>query len=313
MAAGGKASSKVRSHPLVEALTPDPSKPPRQTLKLVGLPGPAPEAGQTRLWLDPSLTSYVDVPDEAILYSKELPDDAGTVLWVAADAQLTYGSVSSHETQASFLTGAITASHLATAANVAGAAGAAQGAVVTQTLPSSVPSACTLCPTHVSPCVSVPTNCPSVDTCTPSHLPPCVLSAPPCPSTTFFCHRTIEPPCPSWTILCHRTLEPPCPSTTFICRPTNPIICRVTLTPNCPVHTGPEVCPPSIGCPSHDVICQSGVITIICPTPSAVGGCASHLCPSVSIPCQSATVCPSGICPSAACGGQVGGGGTVAQ
>ena len=100
-------------HPLVAALNPDPSKPPRRTVKLYGLPGDSPGTGETRLWLDPDLTSYVDVPAESIAYSKTLDDDAGTILWVDADATLSFGSVTSHAAQADFLTGSITSTQLA--------------------------------------------------------------------------------------------------------------------------------------------------------------------------------------------------------
>jgi hypothetical protein len=97
----------VPHHPLVEALASDPSKPPRRATKLLGFPGPASESNATRLWFDADLTTYVDVPNEAILHSKELDEDQGTVLWVDPAATLTYSRTESHEVQADFLAGPI--------------------------------------------------------------------------------------------------------------------------------------------------------------------------------------------------------------
>ena len=68
-------SKGIPHHPLVAALASDPSKPPEKATKLFGYPGPAAEKGSTRLWTDTDLTTYVDVPDEAILHSQTLPDD----------------------------------------------------------------------------------------------------------------------------------------------------------------------------------------------------------------------------------------------
>jgi len=108
-------------HPLVQALTgKDSSNLPRRSVILIGLPGETTKS-VTRLWLDPELTSYVDIPENDILYSRELPDEAGTAVWVATEAKLTYGSTRSHEVQAGFLGGGITSSHLARTRAVQGA------------------------------------------------------------------------------------------------------------------------------------------------------------------------------------------------
>lgn len=103
----------VPHHPLVEALASDPNSPPTPATKLFGFPGPAAEADATRLWLDEDLTTYVDVPDAAILHSRTLDDDQGTYLWVDPAATLTYSSAQSHQVQADFLGGSIAARNLA--------------------------------------------------------------------------------------------------------------------------------------------------------------------------------------------------------
>jgi hypothetical protein len=118
---GGKGSRRgkgIPHHPLVEALAPDPTQPPRRATRLFGFPGPAADAGSTRLWLDLDLTSYVDVPDEVILHSQTLENEQGTVLWVESEAQLTYSTARSEEVQADFLTGSIAEGNLSTAAAV---------------------------------------------------------------------------------------------------------------------------------------------------------------------------------------------------
>ncbi|HEY5260825.1 MAG TPA: hypothetical protein VIJ33_01800 [Solirubrobacteraceae bacterium] len=303
--AGNSKTPKVPPHPLVEALNPDPTKPPQQALKLIGLPGASPEQGNTRLWLDAGLTSYADIPDDAILYSKTLPDDAGTVLWVAADASITHGSVSSHETQASFLAGGIAASYLAGAA---GAAGVGRGPQLT---PPTFPSVCVGCPTHFAPCVSLPI-CPS-EAIAPSHCAPC--QTPGCPRVSFpICQTEACPPsqlgpCHSSPLLCRTTLTPPCPTHA-------PINCQLlsqdlACRPSLACHSVHLVCP----APSTDAVCHQASVQVICPTPTAIGRCPSEVCPShppcpsVAIPCQSAEVCPSAFCPSIQCGGQFGGGG----
>src|SRR6516164_8133505 len=109
-------SPPIQPHPLVEALVSDPAKPPERTIKLFGLPGKSSTAGQTRLWLDSELTSYVDIQNDDILYSRTLPDDQGTIVWVRANAELGYGSVTSHQAQADFLSGSIATTHLGGAA-----------------------------------------------------------------------------------------------------------------------------------------------------------------------------------------------------
>jgi hypothetical protein len=308
-AARGKGSS-IQAHPMVEALNPDPSKPPVRTVKLFGFPCNSPTANQTRLWLDSELTSYVDIPNDAILYAKELPDEGGSVVWVEADAELSYGSVSSHTAQAGFLTGAITSAHLGPAA----AGGAGVGPLPPQPIVTG-PSACA-CPSHATPCVSLPV-CPS-EAMLPSHCTLCPSqvcpSHPPCPSVPCPSHTTPclshvpcpSVPCPSHTIPC--VSQTPCPS----------VPCPSHTTP-CLSHTTPcisHVPCPSVPCPSHTTPCLSLTtpcrsVGTLCPTIEAF--CPTRTtCVSGAIPCPSDAACPSGACPSIACGFGPGGPGQVA-
>jgi hypothetical protein len=328
----GSSKSKPATHPLVEALNPDPARPPQPSVKLFGLPGPAPDADHTRLWLDEGLSSYLDVPNGAILYSKTLPDDAGTVVWVAADAALTHGSVSSHETQASFLTGELAATHLAGAAGAAGAT--APGAIPVHPLPT-IPSACGPCITHIAPCTHPPA-CPAL-TVSPSACGPCITETcpqtylGPCLSNPAICPPTRVPPCPLQSFpgpcaiptlppACPITHAPPCPITQAPPCPTHFPPCPITQAPPCPTHFPP--CPITQAPPCSLLIwvCQQPSaagpcfsVHAICPTPSAVQHCGAESqfgCAAPSVQ----TICPPpsavGGCPSTiACGGPGGAGG----
>jgi hypothetical protein len=321
--AGKDGAPKVGLHPLVQALVPDPAKPPQRALKLLGLPGVSPSAGETRLWLDADLTSYVDVPDDTILYAKELPDDAGTILWVTVEANLTYGSVSSHTTQAGFLGGAIASAHLAGAAP-------GQGPIGPMATPPTFPSGCGPCPTQLGPCVSLPV-CPS----TPSQCGPCPTQFGPCASQPF---------CPTADPMCHTvvvcpSLTPsqcgPCQTQPPICPPlTQAAACQPSQLGRCISHFAPcasqvNICPPTHtgACPSVHVLCPTPSarvqcpsaapcqsVQVLCPAPSALVRCPTQLCPSVSVPCLSSQACPTTLCPpeSLACGGPGGGFGPVA-
>jgi hypothetical protein len=297
----------VEPHPLVKALNPDPAKPPQRTTKLFGYPGDSPEEGATRLWLDLDLTSYVDVPNEAFLYSQTLPDDAGTILWVAADAKLGFGSVSSHAVQAEFVTGALLTAHMATA-QPSGFPGQPV-AGIQPTPPATIAG----CQSHFGPC---PTPTAVTGVCCHSQFGPCQSQVGPC--------LTLSP-----TIaICCQTNIGPCHTRTFQC-PTQPAICFHSQVTPCP--TQPAICFHSqvTPCPTQPAICFHSQVgpcfsLPVCPTetcpPSHFGPCAtspavcqSRLCPSVEISCQTTPACPTvGGCPppqSLACGpGGVGGG-----
>jgi hypothetical protein len=105
----------VPHHPLVEALAADPNQPPKPSTRLFGFPGPAADSSSTRLWLDEGLSSYVDVPDDAILHHRTLDNDEGTILWVDPTATLTHSAPQAQEVQADFLGGAIAQRNLAAA------------------------------------------------------------------------------------------------------------------------------------------------------------------------------------------------------
>ena len=135
---------KIEHHPLIAALGVDASGIPERTARLVGYPGPSAADDTVRLWLGLDFSSYVDIPNSAIRFSKSLPEDWGTVIWVSADTVLNYTSVTSRSVQADFLNGAITSAHLALAAAVPGNESPLTPAAALSTV-CSVPVSCCAC------------------------------------------------------------------------------------------------------------------------------------------------------------------------
>ena len=241
-------------NPLVDALNPDPSQPPRRTYKLWGLPGASPSTDHTRLWLDAELTSFVDVPNDAIAYSKTLDDDAGTILWVDADAPVTFGSVSQQASLSKFLTGQIASAHLAGSATGAPVTSEAAAAALPSNLPCQPIQTGPICPTLQLGCRESLGACPSIHVpCPPPHT---------------------EAGCPSVQITCPHTIVG-CPPHTLVGCPPPPTIV------GCPPHTTVGCPPPptAVACPSVQILCPSDGIR--CPSFPAA------LCPSQHVPCAS--------------------------
>jgi hypothetical protein len=264
---------KIPQDDFVSKVVKDPKQPP-DTLMLTGYLGDSSEEGYTRLYFDPELRSYVEVPNDAILHtqpiSKESSSLGGHHVWIKRDAEVIHGKVGPERTKAKFFEGPIAAA----------AAGAAAPLAIT-VLPN-----CGI--THATVCVCPPIT--PVHGC-PSPLPHCPPSPPPllCPVTPLHGCPPPTPLCPTLpihcpTVLCHTPLHG-CP--------TPPVLC--------PTPTAVQHCITQITCPS---------VAILCPTPTALTHCVTQLtCPSVHIPCQSVPACPSAIgCPSGAvCGGFPGG------
>ncbi|HWB85690.1 MAG TPA: hypothetical protein VG675_16215 [Bryobacteraceae bacterium] len=107
----------------VDAIVKDPGNPP-QVMLLQGFPGNSSEAKHRRIYLDPALGSYLDIPQDAILHSQELPKESsplgGVLLWVKQSAEIKQGP-SAEKQGAQFLRGQIQQDFLQ------GAAGAAPG------------------------------------------------------------------------------------------------------------------------------------------------------------------------------------------
>lgn len=108
--AGRDAASgrELREDPLVEALAPDPAAVER-TVMLSGHLGRSTSDGRWRLYLNDSLTEFVEIDEQDILHSEQpaFADVPGvrTRLWVSASIELEYRRVESTRVQADFLRG----------------------------------------------------------------------------------------------------------------------------------------------------------------------------------------------------------------
>jgi hypothetical protein len=95
---------------------------------LRGYAGESDQAGHRRLYLSPALDSYVDIPDDAVVESREIPTDAsplglgGTVVWVRKDADLLVKRMITRKVSGDFLEGAIASSSMGPATRGVGAA-----------------------------------------------------------------------------------------------------------------------------------------------------------------------------------------------
>lgn len=216
---------RIPQHPLVEALVPDPSQPPRKSVQLFGYPGKSTTPRVTRLWLDLDLTSYVDVPDEAIVHCKVLENDQGTMLWVDAGTKLAYSTIQSQEIQADFLSGSIASAHL----GAASATAAAQAAGAPNALRASL-----VCASQFNVCQQYS-----------------IFGHGPCIATAL-CHTTIQGPClvshkagcPSVFTLC-KSVNYPCHSVPLIACVHSKIGCHSQF---CQSQTIP--CVSDVGCPT---------------------------------------------------------------
>ena len=257
----------------------DPANPP-STLLLQGFLGDSTEADHRRLYLDPLFSSYVDIPNDAILHTQDAPEAAGplagTHVWINRDAQLLHGQAGTGRVRASFLEGPIYSDYLSRMQAGAGAAGAgAAGAGGLVTHPPICPGISQLCaPTWHHQCPPTPLQqCP-----TPLH-PLCPPSPfhPACPPSPFhpYCPPTpLHPYCPP------TPLHPICPTPlcTPQCPPTPVHPCPTPLcTPQCPPTPLHPICPT----PVHPCVTPGHPV---CPTPHCTVFPQCHTLPPAACP-----------------------------
>jgi hypothetical protein len=272
--------SNLPPRDFVDALVEDPANPP-QLQVILGYRGRSAQEGQTRFYADLALSAWADVPDDAILFQREVKDELGfsrSLVWARLDAQIQVGPQAGGGTGAEFLQGQV-AQDLG--ANLRGGGGIE--AFVT------APQFCRpvtfnqLCPSHFIPtCPQSANFCISQILCPTRDLNQCVLqTANPlqCPSLGFTC--TALAPCPTrdpnQCVL--QTADPQqCPSLGFTC----------TALPPCPPRTAtPEQCP-TLGitctalapCPTRD------------PNQCVLQTANQQQCPSVGITCTALPPCP---------------------
>ena len=283
----------------VAKIVKDPKNPPA-TLMLTGFVGASSEDGHTRLYFDPHLSSYAEVPNDGILHTQAAATDDGlgaVHMWIARDAQLIYGPVSNERPKGAFLDGPIVQDHMAGAA--AAAAGVGVGGAAH--MPVTLFVGCGV--THQAFCISHGIICNQplktfVPVCLPHTIndPGCMVSAHfGCPSLGI---------CPS--IACQSIV---CNS--LACHPGGgaggPVMHgQMAAAAPAAAAVGGAVHMPvtlSVGCgPTHQVFCVSQGIICNQPFRTHVPFCLPHTVADPGCMVSAHFGCPSlGICPSIAC------------
>ena len=92
----------------VSTIVEDPAKPPKALL-LPGFVGDSSEPGCIRLYLNAQLSDYIEIPEEAILHTEEIPRDrsplGGKYIWIRRDAEVIHGPVGPNRLKATYLEG----------------------------------------------------------------------------------------------------------------------------------------------------------------------------------------------------------------
>lgn len=129
--------AKIHEDDFVSKVVKDPKQPP-DTLLLNGFLGKSSEDGHVRLYFDPELKSYVEIPQDAILHSQEISKESsplgGHHVWINPNAELIHGRVGPQRTKAKFFEGPL------------GAAAAGMGAAAQPAMPYTL--ACFTVPVH---------------------------------------------------------------------------------------------------------------------------------------------------------------------
>src|SRR3954462_5250168 len=88
-----QAPSKLRYDDFISKVIPDPAKV-EPTLLLSGFVGRGGAEGAVRIYSDPSLNKWVDVPEADIVHSMPIPDSplGGSHLWVKRSAEIRPGA-----------------------------------------------------------------------------------------------------------------------------------------------------------------------------------------------------------------------------
>jgi hypothetical protein len=94
----------------VSQIAKDPNKS-ADVVLLSGFPGPASESGHTRLYLNPQLSQYVEIPNEAVVHFQPVRSESspqgGVYVWIQREAQLVRTKAGPERAQARFFEGPI--------------------------------------------------------------------------------------------------------------------------------------------------------------------------------------------------------------
>jgi hypothetical protein len=237
------ADRNVRDDNWVDQLVPDPANPPRLQV-LTGYRGRSAQENHTRLYMDLELSGWVDIPNDAILLTREESSEQGwtlTFVWTGLDARIQTGPQAAQGAGAEWLQGQVAQDF-----GEAALPGLPPGPLRTPVIPCNTPLAG--CPTPPRLCLPTPgIACPSV-----------IIR---CPTPQVRC----TPFCPT-----RPQLTPCCPSPQLRCTPFCPTNLR---TPCCPISQ-------QIGCPSLGIACT----VVQCPTrdlncPTIGIACTAVQCP----------------------------------
>jgi hypothetical protein len=304
-------TSKIRYDDFISSVQPDPAKP-EPTIMLSGFIGHGPD-GHARVYPDPTLGTWYDIPEGDILHSLPIADSklGGSHIWVRANAQIKPGSAAPQAAAAPQQAAAVGMNPTpATHCFVCDP----KAAPVLQPTPT-VQTHCFICPAHTQAvhCWTAPAVCDTMQMPTPA-------------TRCFICPPVNQTPatvCPTHQIFC--------PTQPVVCnlQPTQPVVCGVLppsfgCTQGCNQGVGQQaleaapapntaatLCTQQPACPPHTVhnsIC-------ICPTPSAVNQCGGPAHPTLATLCTLPPGCPPHtvhnsmcICPTPSavhqCGGQ---------
>jgi hypothetical protein len=242
-------------------------------MRLYGYLGASSEENHERLYLNPDLSVYVEVPTGAVLHrvaaSAEQDPNRGVTLWVRRDAALIYKSAPAAQALAQYFAGAI-----------AGAAAAGAAAMPAAAMP--------LFQTGLTHC----------------HIPPptllCTYGPPQCPPTygvSVCCHSYV--PC---TPACQLAGGPGAAGMAAASPHTLCAAGGVLCTPDCPTH--PDRCGVTPIC-QVTAVCQPTRETPCFPPPptQGCGGGGTLHVPCTAHPCVPDVAALAAVAPQAALGG----------
>jgi len=289
--------SKIRYDDFVSKVQADPANP-QATIMLAGFVGRGAE-GQVRIYPDPTLGTWYDVPEADIVHSQPIADAklGGSYVWIKSSAQIRPGG--------------------------SGTAGAAQGQPQPQAMAGAaaqlqptptVQTHCFICPplTQVQFCQVQSLHCPTQPVvcdippptpatictqigCMPTPQTHCFICPPvtqatPCQVQSLHCptHPVVCDTRPTIATLCTQigchTAPAACVHPTLLtqpigfCPPTQPAVCGIvppTLSPGCgPQQQGAQQAQPqAFAGPAQHPAPQAAFSQHVCPTPSAVQQC----------------------------------------
>jgi hypothetical protein len=173
----------------------DPKHPPDLAI-IAGFLGESSEDDHVRVYSDPQLSQYIEVPKKAIAFRHDLAPNAsplgGSYIWVKKDAEITCGRADGVRWK--------------TALTPQQSKQTERGTTM-----SNFPTPCIPChpcvpPPPCHPCLPPPCHPPCVPPCHP-----CVPPPPPChPPCVPPCHPCVPPPChPPCVPACHPCVPPP--------------------------------------------------------------------------------------------------------